>query len=74
MVSKAMSRSATPLPWHRVVKSDRTLAFAAGSEAYDRQKNLLAKEGVGMTNGKVRSRESIEGMDLDRLIWGLEDG
>ena len=73
MVSKAMSRSATPLPWHRVVKSDRTLAFAVGSEAYDRQKNLLQKEGVGMTNGKVMPRESIEDMDLDRLIWGPGD-
>ena len=27
MVSKAMSRSTESLPWHRVIKSDRTLAF-----------------------------------------------
>jgi methylated-DNA-protein-cysteine methyltransferase-like protein len=30
MVSKAMSRSPEPLPWHRVVRSNRTLAFDVG--------------------------------------------
>jgi methylated-DNA-protein-cysteine methyltransferase-like protein len=32
MVSRAMGRSAEPLPWHRVIKSDHTLAFEAGSK------------------------------------------
>lgn len=73
MVSKAMSRSGTPLPWHRVVRSDRTLAFAEGSDAYNKQKALLEKEGVQFVNGKVIPLVSSEMDDLDKLLWGPED-
>jgi methylated-DNA-protein-cysteine methyltransferase-like protein len=70
MVSKAMGRSSKPLPWHRVVKSDRTLAFEAGSEPYNKQKVLLEKEGVQLTDGKVVPRDPADAVDLDELIWG----
>jgi methylated-DNA-protein-cysteine methyltransferase-like protein len=70
MVSKAIGRCAKPLPWHRVVKSDRTLAFEPGSEPYNKQKALLAKEGVQLTNGKVVPRGPADAVDLDKLIWG----
>ena len=70
MVSKAMSRSTEPLPWHRVVKSDRTLAFEVGSEAFNKQKELLEKEGVQFIGGKVVPLDSDEGKDLDELLWG----
>ena len=70
MVSKAMSRSTECLPWHRVIKSDRTLAFEVGSEAYNKQKNLLEKEGVTFMAGKVFPLYSDEGKDLDELLWG----
>jgi len=70
MVSKAMSRSADSLPWHRVVKSDRTLAFEAGSEKYNKQKELLEKEGVRFIAGKVVPLDADEGIDLDKLLWG----
>jgi len=73
MVSKAMCRSATPLPWYRVVRSDRTLAFEVGSEPYNKQKRLLEKEGVQLINGKVVALESDETVDLDRLLWGPSD-
>lgn len=73
MVSKAMSRSSTPLPWHRVVRSDRTLAFEIGSEAYKKQKGLLEKEGVEIRNRKVFPFEADEAMDLDKLLWGPPD-
>ena len=73
MVSKALCRSATPLPWHRVVRSDRTLAFKAGSEAYAKQKGLLESEGVQIIKGKVVPLESDETVDLDKLIWGPAD-
>ncbi len=72
-VSKAMSRSVECLPWHRVVKSDRTLAFEAGSEAYKKQKELLEKEGVQFIGGKVVTSDSDEGDDLDELLWGPPD-
>jgi methylated-DNA-protein-cysteine methyltransferase-like protein len=70
MVSKAMSRSAEPLPWHRVVKSDHTLAFEVGSEAYNKQKDLLEKEGAKFIGGKVVPLVSDEGRCLDELLWG----
>ena len=74
MVSKAMSRSPSPLPWYRVVRSNRTLAFEVGSDAYKRQKNLLEKEGVQVLNGKVLIKEQPETVDLDKLLWGpVED-
>ena len=70
MVSKAMSRSPTPLPWYRVVRSDRTLAFEVGSDAYKKQKGLLEQEGVQFINGKVVPLESDTMTDLDKLLWG----
>ena len=70
MVSKSMCRTDTPLPWYRVVSSNRTLAFEAGSEAYNKQKELLEKEGVHIINGKVIPLESEFEVDLDKLLWG----
>ena len=70
MVSKAMGRSAEPLPWYRVVRSDRSLAFKAGSESYKKQQALLEKEGVKIINGKVVPVNSDEDMDLDEMLWG----
>jgi len=73
MVSKAICRSSTPLPWYRVVRSNRTLAFKIGSEAYNKQKELLEKEGVQVIDGKVIPLESDETIDLDKLLWGPPD-
>ena len=70
MVSKAMSRSSEPLPWYRVVRSDRTLAFEVGSEAYKKQRGLLEEEGVQFTNGKATPVFSDDDKDLDELLWG----
>jgi len=68
MVSKAMCRSATPLPWYRVVRTDQTIAFEVGSKSYKKQKGLLQKEGVRIVNGKVIPLKST--VDLDKLLWG----
>lgn len=70
MVSKAMSRSAEPLPWFRVVRSDRTLAFDAGSAAYGKQQSLLKKEGTQIIDRKVVPVYSDDGKDLDEILWG----
>ena len=74
MVSKALGRSRgrsdTPLPWYRVVRSDRTLAFEVSSAAYKKQKDLLAQEGVQIIKGKVKPLEPDETLDLDKLLWG----
>lgn len=73
MVSKAMFRSTTALPWYRVIRSNRTLAFEIGSEAYIKQKQLLEKEGVRIVNRKVIAPEADEAVDLDKLLWGPPD-
>ena len=70
MVSKAMSRSNEALPWYRVVRSNRTLAFERGSEAYKKQRCLLEEEGVQFTNGKAIPVYSDDDKDLDELLWG----
>jgi len=70
MVSKAMSRTTESLPWYRVIKSDRSLAFEVGSEVYNKQKDLLEKEGVNFIAGKVVPLDSEVAKDLDELLWG----
>ena len=70
MVSKVMSRSPEQLPWYRVVRSDRTLAFDVGSDAYKKQRSLLEEEGVEFTNGKVVPVCPNDDKDLDELLWG----
>ncbi|HTN93408.1 MAG TPA: MGMT family protein [Gallionella sp.] len=69
-VSKAMGRSAMPLPWYRVIRSDRTLAFDPGSKAYRKQRGLLEKEGVRFVGGKVVPLDSDRGKSLDESLWG----
>lgn len=73
MVSKAMSRSAMTLPWYRVIRSDRTLAFDVGSESYKKQRSLLEKEGVQFIDGKVVPVDSDTEKDLDEMLWGPPD-
>lgn len=70
MVAKAMSRSPEPLPWHRVVKSDLSIAFQVGSEPYQQQKKRLLSEGVTMSNGKLKPRTSDKNRALDEILWG----
>ena len=70
MVSKAMSRSDVPLPWYRVIKSDNTLAFQAGSAPYKKQRALLEREGVRFVGRKVVPVETDESTGLDELLWG----
>jgi len=70
MVSKAMSRSPNALPWYRVVKSDRSIAFQVGSEHYQKQKKLLLNEGVKLVEGKVVPVASDKGKGLDEVLWG----
>lgn len=70
MVSKAMGRSPQPLPWYRVVKSDRTLAFDPESEFYRKQAGLLKKEGVKFVDGKIIPLVSDKNKNLDEILWG----
>ena len=74
MVGRALGRSPRPLPWHRVVRADRSLAFAPGSEAYRSQQERLEAEGVRVEAGRAVPAAREEAPDLDRLLWGPGDG
>jgi len=71
MVGAAMGRSPDPLPWHRVVRSDRTLAFDPGSREYRKQAQLLKQEGVRFEGSKIIEVEIDD--SLDRILWGPQD-
>jgi len=71
MVSAAMSRSPESLPWFRVVRSDRTLAFEYGSPAYREQSQLLKLEGVHFDGKKVVTVDPTT--SLDKMLWGPTD-
>ena len=71
MVSAAMSRSPEPLPWFRVVKSDRTIAFEEDSESYREQAQLLKQEGICFDGRKIIEQPRSD--NLDRILWGPED-
>ena len=71
MVSGALARSPEPLPWYRVVRSDRTIAFEDGSEAYREQAQLLKQEGVRFDGRKIVEADADD--SLDRLLWGPQD-
>ena len=72
MVAGAMRRSPEALPWHRVVKSNLTIAFEAGSEPYLKQEKLLLSEGVKFVEGKIIPVTSDKGRELDDVLWGPE--
>ena len=71
MVGAAMGRSPEPLPWHRVVRSNRTLAFEPGSREYREQAQLLKHEGVRFDGAKIIEIEIDD--SLDRILWGPQD-
>lgn len=73
MVSKAMSHSPETLPWHRVIKSDGTIAFPVNSPFYIEQTARLKEEGVQVTAEKVSAPRSKAEPDLDQLLWGPEE-
>lgn len=70
LVAKAMTRAEMPLPWHRVVKSNRQIAFPKGSVAYREQLARLREEGLVLRNGRVIGGSQ----DLDRLLWDMSNG
>ncbi len=71
MVAASMGRCPEPLPWFRVVRSNRTLAFEVGSSAYRKQARLLKQEGVTFDGLKIVEAESDD--SLDRILWGPQE-
>lgn len=58
------------LPWHRVLRADGHIAFAAGDAAFDEQLRRLVAEGVEHMNGKIDLARFGWQRDLDEQLWG----
>lgn len=64
--------TARDVPWFRVINSSGRISFPQGSEAYDRQRNKLEREGVAFISGRVDLRrcgwpKSLA--SLDEFLW-----
>ena len=57
------------VPWHRVVQSQGTFAFAADSPQHAEQRERLLAEGVAMLGGRIDMRRYRWQPDLDELLW-----
>ena len=71
MVAAALGRSPEPLPWYRVVRSNRTLAFEPDSRPYREQAQLLKQEGIRFDGLKIIEPETDD--SLDRILWGPQE-
>ncbi|GIX35237.1 MAG: methylated-DNA--protein-cysteine methyltransferase [Lysobacteraceae bacterium] len=70
-VARLLAEAGDPdLPWHRVVRADRRIAFPPGSPGFSEQRRRLQDEGhVVDGRGRLRSVERVGGPDLDRALW-----
>ncbi len=59
------------IPWHRVINAKGESSFPRDSEQYKLQKNLLLKEGVVFTSGKISLQKFGWTVSLDELLWKL---
>lgn len=68
MVARLLSNNQdSELPWHRILRSDGSIAFAKDSVHYAEQTQRLRAEGVEVVNGKVRGRKVA--VTIDELLW-----
>lgn len=59
------------LPWFRVLRSDRSLAFAAGSDSARQQRQLLLAEGVLIQRNRV-DKKYLWQPELAELLFTLQ--
>lgn len=72
LVGKALTlyQGSPQLPWHRVLRSDGSLAFCTGSAQALEQRQLLLAEGVHFTGRKVCPQYRWQ-PDLATLLFQL---
>jgi methylated-DNA-protein-cysteine methyltransferase related protein len=72
LVGKAlgMAPEAMPLPWHRVLRSNLTLAFTAGTPQALLQRSLLLAEGVTFQGQRVAKTAQWQ-PDLAEMLFAL---
>ena len=57
------------VPWHRVITVSGRIAFAKGTAAFRRQRELLMAEDVVVIAGRVDMQTYRWQPDLDELLW-----
>ncbi len=68
MVARILSNNEDSLlPWHRILRSDGSVAFPKDSAQYTEQIQRLRSEGIEVVNGKVRGRKAAATMD--EILW-----
>ena len=68
MVARLLSTNEDKsLPWHRILRSDGSVAFPKDSTHYAEQIQRLRAEGVEVVNGKVRGQKAAASMD--EILW-----
>ena len=68
-VARLLAASDDPaLPWHRVLRSDGRIAFAADSDPWREQARRLRAEGVQVVEGRVRPVPRERSLDAE--VWG----
>ena len=72
LVGKALGYAPEELavPWYRVLRSDRSLAFAPGSASAEEQRQRLLDEGVMLKNYRVQPQDQWQ-PDLAELLFKL---
>lgn len=60
-----------PVPWYRVLRSSGQLAFALGSEDFERQKALLMDEGIFLKGRTVSLKLYQWQPSLEQLLFEL---
>lgn len=73
LVGKALGYAPEELavPWYRVLRSDRSLGFAAGTPSALAQRQLLLAEGVTLKQNRV-SKAALWQPDLTELLFKLQ--
>lgn len=68
MVARLLSQNDDgELPWHRILRSDGSIAFPKDSAHYAEQTQRLRAEGVNIVNGKVKGLKTAA--TLDEILW-----
>ena len=57
------------VPWHRVLQASGRIAFAKGSQAYEKQRERLLLENVEVSGGRVDMARFRWQPSLDELLW-----
>lgn len=73
LVGKALGYAPQKLavPWYRVLRSDRSLAFLPGTATALEQRQLLLAEGVTLRNNRV-DKTALWQPDLSDLLFKLQ--